>query len=71
MLLNFYFGNGRFYGQNLQSENIKVYHRGSNDMFVYPVQKIEGTIFATGNVILQNVPPLVNVDEVYTGRVIY
>jgi hypothetical protein len=71
MLLNFYFGNGRFYGQNLQSDNIKVYHRGSNDMFVYPVQKIEGTIFATGNVILQNVPPLVNVDEVYTGRVIY
>jgi hypothetical protein len=71
MLLNFYFGNGRFYGQNLQAEKIKVYHRGSNDMMVFPIQKIEGTIFATGNVILQNVPPLVNVDEVYTGRVIY
>ena len=71
MLLNFYFGNSRVYGQNLHTELIKIYHRGSNDMFVYPVQKIEGTIFATGNVILQNVPPLVNVDEVYTGRVIY
>ena len=40
-------------------------------MMVFTIQKIEGTIFATGNVILQNVPPLVNVDEVYTGRVIY
>ena len=71
MLLNFYFGDGRFYGENLQVENIKLYHRGSNDMFVNPIQKIEGTIFATGNVVLKNVPPIVNVDEVYRGRVIY
>jgi hypothetical protein len=71
MLLNFYFGNGRFYGKDLYVELIKVYHRGSNDMIVYPVQKIEGTIFATGNIILENVPPFVNVEEVYTGRVIY
>lgn len=71
MLLNFYFGNGRFYGENLYAENIKVYHRGSNDMFVYPVQKIEGTIFATGNVILENVPPIIDVEEVYIGRLIY
>lgn len=71
MLLNFYFGNGRFYGEQLHAEIIKIYQRGSNDMFVYPVQKIEGTIFATGNVILKNVPLIVNVEEVYTGRVIY
>jgi hypothetical protein len=71
MLLNFYFGDGRFYGADLHAETIKVYHRGSNDMFVYPVQRIEGTIFATGNVILENVPPFVDVEEVFTGRVIY
>lgn len=71
MLLNFYFGNGRFYGENLQVENIKVFHRGSNDMMVYPVQKIEGTIFATGNVVLENVPPIIDVEEVFRGRVIY
>lgn len=70
-LLNFYFGNGRFCGEYLYAENIKVYHRGSNDMIVYPVAKIEGTIFATGNVILKNVPPVVAVEEVFTGRVIY
>ncbi|WP_445713044.1 GIN domain-containing protein [Flavobacterium sp.] len=71
MLLNFYFGNGRFYGDELLAENIKLFHRGSNDMMVFPIQKIEGTIYATGNVILKNVPPIVNVEEVYTGRIIY
>lgn len=71
MLLNFYFGNGRFYAENLVVENIKVYQRGSNDMIVKPIQKIEGTIYATGNVILKNVPPIVDVEEVYTGRLIY
>lgn len=71
LLLNFYFGNGRFYGEALHAENIKVYHRGSNDVFVYPIQKIEGTILATGNVILKNIPPIINVEEVFRGRVIY
>ena len=71
MLVNFYFGNGRFYGKELHVENIKVYHRGSNDMFVYPIQKIEGIISATGNVVLKNVPPIVSVEEVFRGRLIY
>jgi hypothetical protein len=71
MLLNFYFGNGRFYGEELEANVIKVFHRGSNDMFVFPIEKIEGTIYATGNIILKNVPPIVNVEEVFSGRLIY
>jgi hypothetical protein len=71
LLVNFYFGNGRFYGANLYAQNVKVYHRGSNDMFVYPVEKIEGTIAATGNVVLENVPPIINVEEVFRGQLIY
>lgn len=71
MLLNFYFGDGRFYGDNLFAQSIIVYHRGSNDMFVYPIQKIEGIINATGNVVLENIPPIIDVEEVFRGRVIY
>lgn len=71
MLLNFYFGNGRFFGAELYAEKIKLFHRGSNDMFVYPIQKIEGIINATGNVVLKNVPPIVDVEEVFRGRLIY
>jgi len=71
MLLNFYFGNGRFYGEELLAENIKIFQRGSNDMIVHPIQKIAGTIFSTGNVILKKVPLIVDVEEVFTGRIIY
>lgn len=71
MLLNFYFGDGRFYGEELHAESIKVFQRGSNDMFVYPVQSITGTIYSVGNVILKNNPPLIDVEEVFRGRVIY
>lgn len=68
---NFYFGDGRIEAQNLTVQNIIVYHRGSNDMIVKPVQSITGTMNSTGNIILKNVPPIVDVQELYQGRVIY
>jgi len=69
--LNFYFGDGRIEAENLTAQNIKVYHRGSNDMIVKPIQSIIGTMNSTGNIILKNVPPVVDVDELYQGNVIY
>ena len=68
---NFYFGDGRIEAQNLTAQNIIVYHRGSNDMIVKPIQSITGTMNSTGNIILKNVPPIVDVQELYQGRVIY
>lgn len=68
---NFYFGDGRIEAQDLIAQNMKVYHRGSNDMIVRPIQKITGKMVSTGNVVLKNVPPLVQVEELYQGRVIY
>lgn len=70
-LLNFYFGDTRFNGENFEVETIKVFQRGSNDMIVKPIQRIEGQILSTGNVILKNNPPEVEVEEFYTGRLIY
>lgn len=71
MLLNFYFGDGRFYGETLEVQTIKVYHRGSNDMIVKPIQRIEGQILSTGNVVLKNTPPEVEVEELFSGQLIY
>ena len=71
MLLNFYFGDGRFYGENFEAQNINVYHRGSNDMIVKPIQRIEGQILSTGNVILKNNPLEVEVEELFSGQLIY
>lgn len=68
---NFYFGDGRIEAENLTAQFIKVYHRGSNDMTVKPMQSIIGTMNSTGNIILKNVPPVVDVAELYQGNVIY
>ena len=70
-LLNFYDGNGRLEAQNLNINVAKVYHRGSNDMIIKPIQSVEGDLFSTGNLILLNTPPSINLTEHYQGRVIY
>jgi hypothetical protein len=69
--VNFYDGNGRFNGGNLTTKKINVYHRGSNDMVVNPSESIIGKMVSTGNVILKNNPPIVDVQQLYHGRVIY
>lgn len=68
---NFYFGDGRIEAEQLTIQNLYVYHRGSNDMIVRPIQSLTGTLNSTGNVILKNVPPLVEVAELYQGKVMY
>ena len=69
--VNFYDGNGRFNGGNLTTKKINVYHRGSNDLVVNPSESIIGKMVSTGNVILKNNPPIVDVQQLYHGRVIY
>lgn len=71
LLLNFYFGDGRFEGENLIAKKAKVYHRGSNDMIVKPTESITGKIVSIGDVILKNNPPIIEVEELYQGQVIY
>jgi len=68
---NLYFGDGRIEAQDLIAKNISVYHRGSNDMIVRPTEKITGKLLSTGNVILKNVPPIQELEELYQGSVIY
>lgn len=69
--INFYEGNGRFMGDNLTAKSIDVFHRGSNDIIVKPIERIGGKMVSTGNVILRNTPPIVAVEQLYLGRVIY
>lgn len=69
--INFAAGNGRFEGENLVAQNINIFHRGSNDMVVNPQQSLTGSIRSTGDVISVNEPPIVNVEEVFSGRLIF
>lgn len=70
LVVAFYNGDERFEGSNLVAQNVYVFQRSSNDIIVNPQQKITGTIFSTGNVILKNEPPIIEVEELYQGRLI-
>jgi hypothetical protein len=70
-IINFWAGDSRIDSSNLTAQNISVFHRGSNDMFVKPIQSITGKMFSTGNIILKNNPPIVDVQQLYQGHIIY
>jgi hypothetical protein len=69
--VNFYDGNGRFMAENLIAKSVYIFHRGSNDMIVNPAESITGKMVSTGNLILKNTPPIVDVQALYIGHVIY
>lgn len=69
--LTFAAGTSRFEGRNLIAQNVQIWNRGANDMIVNPQQQIKGKISGTGNVIAVNEPPIVEVEEVYKGRLIF
>lgn len=70
LFVGFYSGAGRFEGENLIAENVEVYHRGSNDMIINPQLELTGELLGTGNLIITNEPPIMNVEQIYTGEVI-
>lgn len=69
--VSFYESGGVFYGQELRAETVDFYHRGSNDLYLNPMQSITGNLYNIGNVISVNRPPVVNVTEHYQGRLIF
>ncbi|MFT3795152.1 head GIN domain-containing protein [Flavobacterium sp.] len=69
--VSFYASGGILYAQQLETENIHLYHRGSNEMYVYPQQSLTGDIYSLGNVYSVTHPPSVNVVEHYRGRLIF
>ncbi|WP_339752395.1 head GIN domain-containing protein [uncultured Winogradskyella sp.] len=71
LFVGFYSGSGRFEGENLIAQYVDVYHRGSNDMVVNPIQSLTGELRGTGNLISVNEPPIVNVERIYIGQLIF
>ena len=71
LFVGFFAGIGRFEGANLIAQNVRVSHRGSNDMVVNPQQSLRGILRGTGNVITLNRPPIIEIEQVYTGQLIF
>lgn len=69
--IGFYSGDARFEGRNFVVQEMNVYQRSTNDMIVNVQQRITGEIRSTGDVILVNTPPVVEVEQHYTGQLIF
>ena len=69
--LGFYSGDARFEGRNFVAQNVTIFQRSSNDMIVNAQQSLSGEIRSTGDVILVNTPPVVDVEQFYTGKLIF
>ncbi|GAA0871307.1 hypothetical protein GCM10009117_04530 [Gangjinia marincola] len=64
-------GDTRIEAGNLLIDDLELFHRGSNKMIVNPLLSIKGELYSTGDVIAKNEPAIVEVEEFYTGRLIF
>jgi len=69
--VNFAAGDGVFYGASLIANEVSVFHRGTNNIIVNPQNVLEGRLVSTGNLIAVNQPPVVDVEVLYTGNLIF
>lgn len=64
-------GDSRIEAENLVSEFVTINHRGTNDIFINPQQSVRGVIRGTGDVISSNRPDIIEVEELFRGRLIF
>ncbi len=69
--VRFFSGIGRFEGNDLIAQNVNIFHRGTNKIIVNPINAIRGEIRSTGDVISINRPPIIEVEEFFTGKLIF
>ncbi|WP_203294173.1 head GIN domain-containing protein [Luteirhabdus pelagi] len=61
----------RFEGPDFRIQNLKVLQRSANKMVVFPTQSITGSIFGTGDILSLYQPEEVQVEETWTGRLLF
>lgn len=64
-------GDSRIEAENLTAQNIVIDHRGSNDILINPQQSLQGVIRGTGDVLSFNRPPIVDVEVIFRGQLIF
>ncbi|MDT0685048.1 head GIN domain-containing protein [Autumnicola psychrophila] len=71
--LNVFFaaGDGRLEARDLVVQHCEIFHRGTNKMIINPQQSVKGEIRSFGDVISVNRPPVVDVEEFYTGKLFF
>ncbi len=61
----------RLEARNLKVNELRIFQRSANKMIVHPIQSIVGIIKGTGDVICVNHPPVVEVEQIYTGQLLF
>jgi len=64
-------GDVRVESAELKVNNLYFFHRSTNKMIVNPQVRLQGTIRGLGDVISVNHPPQVEVEELFTGKLIF
>lgn len=68
--INLLEGDSRLPLQDLTVQHLDIFHRGTNDVIVGPQQSATGELRSTGNLILTNVPTVLEVEAFFTGEVL-
>ena len=61
----------RLEAEDLIVQKVRVFNRGANKIIVNPQQELSGIITGTGDVIAINRPPIVDVEQRFSGRLIF
>ena len=69
--IGFHSGSTRFNGKELTTNNVFITQKSTNDILINPLIKIKGTIFSIGDVISYNQPSIIELEELYTGTLIF
>ena len=69
--VNFAAGDGVFNGASLIANEVNVFHRGTNNIIVNPQDVLEGRLVSTGDLISVHQPPVVDVEVLYIGSLIF
>ncbi len=71
LVVGFYSGSSRFEGENLLANEVQIIQKSTNDILVHPLDEITGEIFSIGDVVSFNHPLFVDVQEHYSGQLIF
>lgn len=63
-------GDGRIFAEQLIIDELKVFHRGTNDWLLNVQNRIYGEMVSLGNILLVQAPSIIEVEEKFKGKVI-
>ena len=71
LFVGFYGVNPFFMGKNLEAQHISVFHRGSGDMHLFPIESLSGDHYGYGDIYIYRQPQIYNLTSHYAGHIYF